>query len=63
MLATMGPIVLAAGRPSVTLGKIKDAEFISDVRSTLANLPSKDKPAKQLPFRVRRNSADWKLEL
>lgn len=62
VLATMGPIVLAAGTPSVTLGKIKNDEFISDVRSTLANLPSKDEPAKELPFRIRRNSADWKLE-
>jgi DNA-binding transcriptional regulator YdaS (Cro superfamily) len=63
MLATMGPVVLAAGTPSVTLGKIKDAELVSDVRSTLANLPSKDEPAKELPFRVRRNSAGWKIEL
>lgn len=63
MLATMGPMVLAAGTASVTIGKIKDSEFVSDVRSTLANLPSKDEPAKELPFRVRRNSADWKLQL
>jgi DNA-binding transcriptional regulator YiaG len=62
LLATMGPIVLASGTPSVILGKLKDNEFISDIRSTLANLPSKDEPAKELPFRVRRNSADWKLE-
>lgn len=62
ILATMGPIVLVAGTPSVTLGKINDGEFISDVRSTLAHLPSKDEPARELPLRVRRNSADWKLE-
>jgi hypothetical protein len=62
MLATMGPIVLAAGVPTVTLGKIKDDEFVADVRSTLANLPSKDEPVKELPIRIRRNSADWRRE-
>ena len=62
MLATMGPIVLAAGAPTVTLGKIKDDEFVADVRSTLANLPSKDEPIKELPIKIRRNSTDWRHE-
>ena len=62
MLATMGPLVLAGGAPHVALGKVKEEELVSDIRSTLASLPSKDEPAKELPLRVRRNSGDWKVD-
>jgi putative transcriptional regulator len=58
MLATMGPITLAAGAPTVAIGKAE--EFVADVRSTLANLPSKDEPVREVAIRVRRNSNDWK---
>lgn len=63
MLATMGPIVLAAGVPAVTLGKFKEGEFIADIQSTMASLPSKDEPVKELPIKVRRGSSDWKPEI
>jgi DNA-binding transcriptional regulator YiaG len=62
MLATMGPIVLAAGASSVTLGRIKDNEFVADVRATLGALPSKDEPVKEMPVRIRRTANDWKAE-
>lgn len=54
VIATMGPIVIGAGPPTVKLGKIKDGEFIA--------LPSKDEEAKEMPVRIRRTLSDWKQE-